>query len=42
MKDRAYNNNDEKFRTFWKLHPEIIFPKELPLKYIKQAIIDEQ
>ena len=40
MMDKAYKNDKTKFRTFWKLHPEILFPKELPLKYIKQIIIN--
>jgi len=29
--------NPEKIRQFWKLHPEIMFPKELPLKFIKNV-----
>lgn len=31
--------NPEKFRQFWKLYPEIMFPKELPLKFIKKVKI---
>lgn len=33
--------NPEKIRQFWKLHPDIMFPKELPLKYIKNVKIEE-
>jgi hypothetical protein len=31
--------NLEKIRQFWRLNPEIMFPKELPLKYIKNVKI---
>jgi len=41
MLNKIHKNDKIKFRTFWKLYPEIIFPKELPLKYIKQVIINE-
>lgn len=42
MMEKTYKNDKTKFRTFWRLHPEIIFPKELPLKYIKKVIIDSK
>ena len=31
----------EKIRQFWKLHPEIMFSRELPLKYVKNVKIEE-
>ncbi|MBU1167522.1 hypothetical protein KKC60_03910 [Patescibacteria group bacterium] len=33
--------NPEKIRKFWSLHPEILFPKELPLTYVKNVEIHE-
>lgn len=33
------NGNPEKIRSFYKLHPEIMFPSELPLKFIKNVKI---
>ncbi|MBI2041853.1 MAG: hypothetical protein HYT20_02450 [Candidatus Nealsonbacteria bacterium] len=33
--------NQEKIRQFYKLYPEIMFPKELPLKYVKNVKIEE-
>lgn len=32
----------KKIREFWKLQPEIMFPKELPLSYIKNVTIKER
>ncbi|OGZ58188.1 MAG: hypothetical protein A3B96_00685 [Candidatus Spechtbacteria bacterium RIFCSPHIGHO2_02_FULL_43_15b] len=33
--------NLEKFRKVLKLNPEIMFPKELPLKYIKSVKVND-
>lgn len=41
MLDKIQKNDRTKFRLFWKLYPEIIFPKELPLRYIKNVTIED-
>src|SRR3989338_2289478 len=38
--DKNIKGDKTKFREFWKLYPEIMFSKELPLNYIKKVIID--
>ena len=37
--DKSHRQDRTKYRTFYRLHPEIMFPRELPLKYVKNVIV---
>jgi len=41
LMEKTYQNDKEKYRITTSLNPEIMFPNELPLKYIKNVIINE-
>lgn len=42
LMDKVRKKDNTKNKIFNKLYPEIMFPKEVPLSYIKSVVIDEE